>query len=205
MTSSPSLPISPAYFEAMFADSDDPWRFKSRWYEARKRALTLAMLPRQRYASAFEPGCANGELSAALATRCDRLLISDGTPRAVDVARQRVQSLPHVAVIQAWVPGQWPAETFDLIVISELGYFLQPEALDTLIDKVRTSLRPGATVLACHWRRSIEGCVLGGDDVHARIADRLDMPHQAGFRDADFVLDVWCTDARSVAQVEQIA
>lgn len=205
MTSSRSLPISPAYFEAMFAGNDDPWRFKSRWYEARKRALTLAMLPRQRYASAFEPGCANGELSAALATRCDRLLISDGTPRAVDVARQRVQSLPHVEVIQAWVPGQWPAETFDLIVISELGYFLDPEALDALIDKVRTSLQPEATVLACHWRRSIEGCVLGGDDVHARIADRLDVPHLAGFSDADFLLDVWCTDARSVAQIEQIA
>lgn len=204
MVSPPSLPISPAYFEAMFAGNDDPWRFKTRWYEARKRALTLAMLPRQRYASAYEPGCANGELSAELATRCDRLLISDGTPRAVDVARQRVQWLPQVAVIQAWVPDQWPAETFDLIVISELGYFLKPDALDTLIDKARTSLGPDATVLACHWRRPIKGCVLGGDEVQARIAGRLNLPHLAGFRDADFLLDVWCTGAQSVAQIEQI-
>lgn len=76
--------------------------------------------------------------------------------------------------------------------------------MDALIDKVRTSLRPEATVLACHWLRSIEGCVLDGDEVHARFVGRLDMPQLASFRDADFLLDVWGTDARSVAQIEQI-
>ena len=73
-----SRPDQPAYFDAMFAKSNDPWKFRSRWYERRKRALTLACLPSARYAHGFEPGCANGELSACLATRCDRLLVSDG-------------------------------------------------------------------------------------------------------------------------------
>ena len=65
------------HFDGLFAASEDPWHFKQRWYEQRKRAMTLACLPRARYASGYEPGCANGELSAALAGRCDRLLISD--------------------------------------------------------------------------------------------------------------------------------
>lgn len=198
------MAISPAYFEAMFAGNDDPWSFRSRWYETRKRAMTLASLPRARYVSAYEPGCANGELSAELAARCDHLLISDGTPRAVDIARARVSHLPHVEVIEAWVPGDWPRARFDLVVISELGYFLSPDALDELTAKVRGSLLPGATVLACHWRRPIAGCALNGDEVQARIGQGLALSRLTRVNDADFLLDVWCVEAESVAQREKI-
>lgn len=196
--------ISPAYFEAMFAGNDDPWSFRSRWYEARKRAITLASLPRATYEQAYEPGCANGELSADLAARCSRLLISDGTPRAVDIARDRVSGMRNVEVIEAWVPDEWPGEAFDLVVISELGYFLAPDALDKLIGKARASLRPGGTVLACHWRRPIAGCALNGDEVQSRIGQGLGLPSLTRVVDADFLLDVWCADAQSVAQHEQI-
>lgn len=200
-----SASVSPAYFEAMFAGNDDPWSFRTRWYEVRKRAMTLASLPRARYGNAFEPGCANGELSAALAARCDRLLISDGTQRAVDIARRRVSSLSQVEVMQAWVPDEWPQQAFDLVVISELGYFLSPDALEELIRKVRGSLQPGATVLACHWRQQIEGCALDGDEVQRRIGHGLGLPSLTRVADADFLLEVWCDDAQSVAQWEQIS
>ncbi len=199
-----STAISPAYFEAMFAGNDDPWSFRSRWYEARKRALTLASLPRPTYGRAYEPGCANGELSAGLATRCDHLLISDGTPRAVDVARERVGSMANVDVIEAWVPDDWPHERFDLVVISELGYFLEPDALDQLIGKVRGSLQPGGTVLACHWRPPIAGCAFSGDEVQGRIGRGLGLASLTRVVDTDFLLDVWCLDDESVAQREKI-
>jgi Nodulation protein S (NodS) len=198
------MAISADYFEALFAGSDDPWSFRSRWYEARKRALTLASLPRQKYATAYEPGCANGELSAELAVRCERLLISDGTPRAVDLARERVKALPHVEVVQAWVPDEWPSRTFDLIVISELGYFLTEESLGELMAKARQSLLLNGTVLACHWRRPIQGCVMTGDDVHARLHQSLGLARMVSTTDTDFLLDVWCSDRESVAQKEQI-
>lgn len=195
---------SPAYFDTMFADSDDPWGFRSRWYEERKRALTLASLPRRRYASAYEPGCANGELSAALALRCDRLLVSDGAPQAVLLARQRLQAIAHATVLQTWLPAGWPAQQFDLVVLSEIGYFLAPDALDDLVAKARASLRPGGTVLACHWRRPIDGCALDGQAVQRRIGEGLRMPQLSSTTDADFLLDVWCLDGQSVAQAEHI-
>jgi hypothetical protein len=78
------------HFDDLFAASEDPWGYEYRWYEARKRALTLACLPKARYASGYEPGCANGALSTELATRCDRLLISDGAAEAVALAERRV-------------------------------------------------------------------------------------------------------------------
>ncbi len=193
------------YFDALFQRHDDPWQFRSRWYEARKRALTLASLPAFRYASGYEPGCANGELSAALAERCDRLLVSDGSALAVQATRLRVTGLAQVQVRQAWLPAQWPDERFDLIVISELAYYLDATEIDALADHALASLQPGGTVLACHWRRPIDGCRFDGDEVHRRLAERLALSPLTHVLEPDLRLDVWCADARSVAQREGFA
>lgn len=192
------------YFDALFDGRDDPWGFKTRWYEQRKRALTLAALPRPRYTSAYEPGCANGELSAALAERCDQLLVSDGNTRALALARARLAALPHVRVLGAWLPEEWPPGQFDLVVISEVGYYLDTAALDQLADRARHSLLAHGTVLACHWKAPIDGCALTGSQVHERIGQRFDLPHLLRVDDPDFLLDVWCTDARSAAQAEGV-
>lgn len=191
-----------AHFDAMFSGDDDPWHFKTRWYEARKRALTLACLPQARFTRAYEPGCANAELSLALAPRCERLLISDGSAKAVQLARERTAHLAQVEVRLAWLPGEWPDETFDLIVVSEMAYYLDAQALDVLASRMRGSLLPGATVLACHWRQGIEGCAMSGDEVHRRLADRLALTPLCGYVDDDLRLDVWSLDARSVAERE---
>ena len=197
------------HFDALFTDSADPWKFKTRWYELRKRALTLACLPQLRYASGYEPGCANGELSAALATRCDRLRASDGSPLAVSMATTRLAGFANVAVSQAWVPSEWPEETFDLIVVSEFGFYLDGHGLDGLTDRIVQSLRPGGSVVACHWRRPIEGCEFGGDAVHQRIFKRMSqalaLTSLCQHLEPDMLLDVWSSDARSVAQREGFA
>ena len=48
------------YFEGIYADGPDPWGFETSEYERRKYDLTLAALPRRRYARALEPGCSIG-------------------------------------------------------------------------------------------------------------------------------------------------
>lgn len=190
------------YFEQLFVDSDDPWRFQSSWYEARKRALTLGCLPAATYGSAYEPGCANGELSAALAGRCRRLLVSDIAAGAVELARRRLAAFAHAEVRRSTLPEEWPDERFDLVVVSELGYYLDGDTLDRFAAKVRESLNDEGTVLACHWRWPIEGCSLDGDEVHRRLADRLGMAHVCGLCEADLRIDVWSTTELSVGQRE---
>lgn len=192
--------VDAGYFDGLFAASDDPWAFKSRWYEVRKRAFTLACLPAARYASAYEPGCANGELSAALADRCDALLVSDGSHAATTLARKRLIELRHVTVTQAWLPEEWPSAGFDLVVLSELGYYLDRRSLVSLACKARESLRPGGTVVACHWRAQIEGCELDGDLVHELLDATLGLPSHGQWLESDFRIDVWCDDAKSLAQ-----
>ena len=77
------MTLPPTYFADMYAGAEDPWGFRSRWYEQRKRDVTLAALTRPRYRRAFEPGCSIGVLTAALADRCDEVVAADVDERAV--------------------------------------------------------------------------------------------------------------------------
>lgn len=188
---SETRPDEPAYFEAMFRKSDDPWEFQTRWYERRKRALTLACLPSDRYAHGFEPGCANGELSARLATRCDKLLVSDGIDKAVALSRQRLKDFANVEVRKAWVPRDWPNDKFDLIVLSEFLFYLQPSVIEQIALKSQQSLMPGGVILACHWRHPIEHCAVTGDDAHEMLGRFIQLPNQCSVVEPDCRVDVW--------------
>jgi SAM-dependent methyltransferase len=196
------MSVEDSYFNELFLNNDDPWAFKQRWYERRKRALTLAALPRERYRSIFEPGCANGELSADLAGRCDSLVCCDTSNLAVDLARKRLAGLPHAKVLQARLPQQWPQGEFDLIVFSEMGYYLDADDLHGLIDRALAALAPDGQVLACHWRPDIEGCPLNAQAVHDILAARLSMHRLFSHHEQDFLLDLWSRDGTSVAEQE---
>ena len=50
------------YFDAMYQAAADPWGFEDRWYEQRKYAISMALLPAARYRRALEPGCSIGVL-----------------------------------------------------------------------------------------------------------------------------------------------
>ena len=199
-----SPPDQPGYFDAMFKKSDDPWGFKTRWYERRKRALTLASLPRERYEHGFEPGCANGELSAKLATRCGHLLASDGIDKAVALARERLRDLRNVEVRKAWLPQDWPKDKFDLIVLSEFLFYLKPGVVEEIAQLAQASLAPHGTLLACHWRHPIEGCELTGDDAHAILERVVGLPKQSHILEPDLRLDVWAAGP-TVAEREHLS
>ena len=182
-----SLPAE--YFEHLYAGSRDPWGFGSRWYEARKRALTVASLPRRRYARAFEPGCSIGELTALLATRCDRLLATDMAPAALAEAARR--PLPDsVTLARSAVPAEWPDGGFDLIVLSELGYYLGPGDLAEACRRTVGSLVPGGHVVAVHWRPDVPDYPLTGDEVHRVLAGTPGLCPLARYQDRFFTLDV---------------
>jgi SAM-dependent methyltransferase len=178
------------YFARMYAVSDDPWGFRTRWYEERKRAVTLAALDRPRYRRGFEPGCSVGVLTAGLAERCDALLASDVDPTAVVAARATVETHPHVVVERRSVPDEWPGGTFDLVVVSEVGYYLDHRALAVLVDRVTGSVEPGGAVLLCHWRHPVDDHPLTGDAVHAAFREHPSLTGAVRHEEEDFVLDL---------------
>jgi trans-aconitate methyltransferase len=153
------------YFEQVYAQSEDPWGFASRWYEQRKYALTLAALPRERYRRAFEPGCSFGVLSELLAVRCDALIASEVVPSVSERARRRLQHFTHVRVETAAIPEFWPEGSFDLIVLSEVAYYLSEAGFAELLTRLEQSTSPDAHVIAVHYRGATD-YPLSGDRVH---------------------------------------
>ncbi|MEV4619114.1 SAM-dependent methyltransferase [Asanoa sp. NPDC049573] len=200
------MTLPAGYFDEMYAAEPDPWGFTTRWYEQRKYALTMAALPRPRYPSAFEPGCSIGVLTALLAERCDALLSTDIATDAVAATRERVRDRTHVTVEQRRVPDEWPPGGFDLIVLSEIAYYLGDDDLDLLLARAEAALTPGGDLVAVHWRRRIDDYPQPGDEVHRRLAyDRPELAVLARHEEADFRLDVYTKvppAPRSVAQRE---
>jgi SAM-dependent methyltransferase len=196
------MTVDAGYFRDRYAASPDPYGLAERWYEARKYAITVALLPRQRYGAAFEPGCSIGVLTAMLASRCDSLLACDVVPDAVASARARTAGLPGVRVERRAIPGKWPPHSFDLIVLSELLYYFGDADLDEVLRLATGSLRPGGHLLAVHWRHSAPH-PRTGDEVHMQLTAHAGLARLAHYRDMDFTAEVYTRadgDLRSVAQ-----
>jgi LmbE family N-acetylglucosaminyl deacetylase/SAM-dependent methyltransferase len=175
--------------------SDDPWGTDSRWYERRKRDLLLATLPQPRFRHVLEVGCSTGALTEALAERADRVLAIDRSVTALQAAGRRLAGHEHVTLADLDVATSWPVdERFDLVVVSEVGYFLSPAAVDGLVARIASTLAPDGVVALCHWRHRVEGWVLDADDVHRRFADGSLPPLQATYRDRDVEIHVRAAD-----------
>jgi predicted TPR repeat methyltransferase len=179
----------PGYFEQLYADSADPWQLAEREYEQRKYDLTLAALPRRRYARAFEPGCSIGVLTRQLADRCDELLATD--PVEIPLARAReTVDVEHVTFERGRVPDDWPEGTFDLVVLSELLYYLSAsERLEVRAAAV-ASLAPQGHLVLVHWRHPFEVATCTGDVAHAEMRVGDDLVAVVEHVETDFRLDV---------------
>lgn len=194
--------MTAADFDALHA-REDPFGYRTRWYERRKRALLVSSLPRPSYANAWEIGCSNGELSRSLASRCDRLLATDVSERAIAAARARNPDLPHVRFVRAHHPAELPdGAPFDLVVLSEVGYYLPARDLQRLAEFVARALAPDATVVGCHWRTPFAGATLSAAEVHAALALAMGADPAYRYEDADFLLEGWTGQPSSVAERE---
>jgi SAM-dependent methyltransferase len=138
------------YFEDLYAADPDPWNYKSSPYEARKYAATLGVLPRAKYQRGLELGCSIGVLTSALAKRCNALAAVDTSQRALAIARRHCPA-SHVTFVHAHLPhGDW-GTPFDLLVLSEVLYYLQPDAIRSLAQRLARCAKPGAHVVLVHW------------------------------------------------------
>lgn len=139
------------YFRDMYDSAADPWGFDARWYERRKFDLTLACLSRPRYRRALEAGCSNGSLTELLAVRCDELVAFDFVDDAVERCRQRCAGFDRVTVVHATFPEFWPSGTGDLVVWSEIAYYVAGLSADRALAGLQRWLEPGGTVVAVHY------------------------------------------------------
>jgi SAM-dependent methyltransferase len=178
--------LGPAFFDALYARDPDPWDFETSGYEARKYDATIAALEGRRYSNALEVGCSIGVLTERLAEHADALLAIDVAEAALERARARV---PHVVFERREIPEEFPAGPFDLIVCSEVLYYLDRPALDATLTAIERALQPGGTLLAVHWRPPTRRYPLLGDEVHEALRTRLGWPAGVSLRTESYVLE----------------
>jgi len=188
------ISLQPSYFDQVYAANADPWSFETSDYERAKYAATLVALPAAKYAQAFEIGCSIGVLTALLATRCQHLLAVDVADAALACARKRCAGLPQVDLQCMQVPNTVPPGDFDLIVLSEVGYYWSPDDLQRALDWMLGAVRSGGHLVLVHWTPVVADYPLTGDDVHAiagRQASSRGWAHRVGQRHARYRIDVF--------------
>ena len=190
------------YFDVLYQQNDDPWNYENLWYEERKRNICLSLLLKPLYTSVLEIGCSNGVFSRQLALRCKQLTCVDANEKAVDLARLKLADMTHVEVLQLKIPQHFPAESYDLIVLGEVLYYLNYEELMLLIDELQQYLSEDGTILCCHWRHPIDQFSLNGDVVHEVFKENLNLYHYLSLTDPDFNIDLWTRENQSLADRE---
>lgn len=186
--SDPSRSLGEEFFDDFYSGRSDPWGFESRWYEERKRAVTLASLPRPRFRAGLEIGCSTGVLTEALSGRCDTVLGVDIAAAPLEVARRRLGDGARFE--QLTTPGEWPEGEFDLVVLSEVGYYYGRDDLSTMLERAAGSLTADGVIVLCHWRHPVPEYPLGGDEVHAAAVRRADLVRLVRHVEDDFLLDI---------------
>lgn len=171
------------FFDDLYAQNPDPWDFETSVYEAAKYDATIAALEGRHFANALEIGCSIGVLTQRLKAHADDLLAIDVSEAAL--ARARAKN-PDVNFQRREIPEDYPGGAFDLVVASEVLYYLDAPALRDTMTRFQ------GTLVAVHWRGPTERYPFTGDEVHHRLKDRFGEPAYSAWT-PEYALDRWDT------------
>ncbi len=96
-----------------------------------------------RLRAAIEVGGSIGVLSSMLALLCEDLLGLDISEMPLREARERCCGMPRTRFEHMTTPQDWPKGIFDLIVLSEVLYFLSPKDIVAVTIKIPLCVEPG--------------------------------------------------------------
>lgn len=182
--------MSLADFEARYRADPDPWQYASSEYEHAKYAATLAACGAGPFSDALELAGSIGVFSAMLAPRCRRLTTIDAAATAVEIARRRVAACAHVDVLLGSIPAGLPHRRFDLVVASEILYYLTAAELAGTLAAVERRLLRGGRLIAVHWRPAGPERPLDAQRVHRALREQRWLMTEASGDTADYLLDV---------------
>jgi SAM-dependent methyltransferase len=185
--------LTPEFFEALYEANPDPWQFTTSAYEAQKYDATLTALTKPLYQNALEIGGSIGVLTEKLGDRCTALLSLDVSKAAQAQAIERCRHLSNITFQLMCVPHEFPDQQFDLVLLSEVGYywcwddFYQAQRL--IIDH----LHPGGQLLLVHWTVDAKEMPLTGDQVHDSFCEQVPTPlrHLKSQREMQYRLDLF--------------
>jgi 2-polyprenyl-3-methyl-5-hydroxy-6-metoxy-1,4-benzoquinol methylase len=157
------------YFDKLYKVHSDPWHFATSPYEREKYRVTLDALKGKTFLNVLEVGCSIGILTRQLAACSRSLLAVDISEMAITRAWQNCKDLLHVTFRKAQIPSEWPDGVFDLILFSEILYFLSPEDIRLTAECCIRALTRDGLVLLINWTGETD-YPCGGDEGVAYFA-----------------------------------
>lgn len=153
------------WLEGFYATDYDPFGFDSSPYERGKYDDTLAALGDGTFDRALEVGCAVGTFTERLAPRCRELLAIDVVQAAVDRTSERLKGHSHVQIERLDFPDQLPPGPFDLVLCSDVLYYLPVRRLRRCLSELAELVPVGGRIVSLHFLGDF-GAPTSGDEVH---------------------------------------
>lgn len=140
--------------ERVFRRSPDPYHCRDSSYELAKVRDQLAVLGVQRFKRGLEIGCGEGVFTPHLAQRCDQVVGIDLSSTAIARAKETTSHLSNVSVLVANIRRYQPPSPFDLIVASEVLYYVGEKRslrlLEEVVERIVELSDDGGYVLLVH-------------------------------------------------------
>lgn len=158
-------------FDAHYKRYTNPFSLKGKKYEKQKLSDTLRLISAPHIEIAIDYGCGIGDASIALSGRANRILSIDGSAVALERLGARIMGrrLKNIELRHATIDDPWPiatAERADLILASEVLYYLSASELRAIGPLFRSSLRDEGRMLTCHYRKPFHDRILENEEVH---------------------------------------
>jgi cyclopropane fatty-acyl-phospholipid synthase-like methyltransferase len=177
-------------FESRYRAEPDPWGYATSEYEHRKYAATLVACGPGPFSRALELGGSIGVFSALLAPRSRRLDTLDAAPTAVAAARGRLGAHSGAHARVGLIPDDLPPGPYDLVVASEILYYLDRERLGRTLARLTAALATGGRLVAVHWRPTGAERPSSADAIHRRLRSQCGLRSVCGVGSRDYLLDV---------------
>ncbi|MEO6447032.1 MAG: glycosyltransferase [Gemmatimonadaceae bacterium] len=142
------------YFESLFASGADPWKYRSD-YEILKYQQTLDLIPAGT-GRVLEMACAEGDFTVALATRAAHVVAADISELALTRAAERCAHQSNITYRRLDMAGDELPGGFDVIVCSEVLYFVGQDRLPHVARKLAGALAPGGRLILAHANLQVD-------------------------------------------------
>lgn len=181
------------YFKGVYDANEDPWNFETSQYEAKKYAATIASLPNEHYKNVLEIGCSIGILTQLLAQKSGRLLATDISEKALDLAKKRCENLKNVSFKKLNFKDEIPEDRYDLIMVSEVAYYLSSEDWEMAVGNLYNRLKTDGNIVLVHWLLEVHDYPQTGDEVHQSFENLMKDKMTKVFNDRaeTYRIDVW--------------
>jgi 2-polyprenyl-3-methyl-5-hydroxy-6-metoxy-1,4-benzoquinol methylase len=183
-------PISPAGFEQKFLANIDPWNYTTSAFERYKRDVLLRACGCRTFGRGLELACAIGMTSRCLAQRCLRLLAVDSSLTALAEAKRRTRDSERITFRQALLPNETPRGPFDLIIASEIAYYIDQHALYQLLRKLEMALSPNGRIVFLNHTRQFDDAAQLPALAHKRLRRKLENTMHIVFHERQSRFDV---------------